>query len=180
MRACPGRGMYVCGKRVLPFFALLDSFLWPHGLRPCCRRKDRMDLIPGNLSRMIFHRFDLPLPVFRGSKGPIKEKLTLQQLRRPYRIHTPLVSANAVIMWCMECVWISYRMRLLDRAPVCMGGEVFFANSVFGTCFSLESSGWLRGCRAGSRSGRLCMNASIAVPRGGAWSASHPWSPNLT
>ena len=82
-----------------------------------------MDLMPGNLLKIICHRFDLPLPVFRGSKGPIQEKLSLQQLWRPYRIHTPLVSANAVIMWCMECIWISYRMRLLDRASVCMGGE---------------------------------------------------------
>jgi hypothetical protein len=63
-----------------------------------------MHLMPGNLMRMIFHRFDLPLPVFRGSKGPIWKKLSLQQLRRPSHIHTPLVSANAVIMWCMECV----------------------------------------------------------------------------
>jgi hypothetical protein len=94
-------------------------------------------------------------------------------------MHTPLVSANAVIMWCMECTWISYCIRLLDRAPVCMGGEVFFAYRVFGCHFSLESSGWLRGCRAASRSGRPCMHASIAVPRGGAWSASHPWSPAL-
>ena len=85
-----------------------------------------MDLMPGNLSRMICHRFDLPLPVFRGSKGPIRMKLSLQQLRRPLHIHTPLVSANAVIMWCMECIWISYRIRLLDRAPVCMGGEGFY------------------------------------------------------
>ena len=46
-------------------------------------------------------------------------------------MHTPLVSANAVNMWCMECIWISYRMRLLDRAPVCMGGEIFFAYRVF-------------------------------------------------
>ena len=30
MRACPGRGMYVCGKRVSHFFALSGSFLWPH------------------------------------------------------------------------------------------------------------------------------------------------------
>ena len=95
-------------------------------------------------------------------------------------LHTPLVSANADNMRCMECVWISYCMRLLDRAPVRMGGEVFFANRVFGSGFSLESLGWLRGCRAGSRSGRPCMNASIAVPRGGAWSASHPWSADLT
>ena len=90
-----------------------------------------MDLMPGNLLRMICcHRFDLPLPVLRGSRGPIQIKLSLQQLRRPYRIHTPLVSANAVIMWCMEFVWISYRMRLLDRASVCMGGEgvyIFFS-----------------------------------------------------
>ena len=31
-----------------------------------------MDLMPGNLLRMICHRFDLPLPVFRGSKGRIR------------------------------------------------------------------------------------------------------------
>jgi hypothetical protein len=86
-----------------------------------------MDFMVGYLLRMICHRFALPLPVFRGSKGPIQEKLSLQQLRRPLHIHTPLVSANAVNMWCMECVSISYRMRLLDRAPVCMGGEGFFA-----------------------------------------------------
>ena len=103
-----------------------------------------MDLMPGYLTRMICHRFDLPLPVFRGSKGRIRMKLSLQQLRRPLHIHTPLVSANAVIMWCMECIWISYRMRLLDRAPVCMGGEGFFAYRVFGWYFSLESSGWQR------------------------------------
>jgi hypothetical protein len=54
-----------------------------------------------------------------------------------------------------------------------MGGEVFRS------CFSLESSGWLRGCRAGSGSGWPCMHAFIAVPRGGAWSASHPWIPDL-
>jgi hypothetical protein len=83
-----------------------------------------MDIMPGNLLRMICHRFDLPLPVFRGSKGRIWRKLSLQQLRRPCRIYTPLVSANAVIMW------ISYCMRLLDRARVCMGGEgvyIFFS-----------------------------------------------------
>jgi hypothetical protein len=85
-----------------------------------------MDLMAGYLLKIIFYRFDLPLPVFRGSKGRIWTKLSLQQLRRPYRIHTSLVSANAVIMWCMECVWTSYCMRLLDRAPVCMGGEGFY------------------------------------------------------
>ena len=85
-----------------------------------------MNFMVGYLSRMIFDRFDLPLPVFRGSKGRIWTKLSLQQLRRPYRIHTPLVLANAAIMWCMECIWISYRMRLLDRASVCMGGEGFY------------------------------------------------------
>ena len=103
-----------------------------------------MDLMPGNLLRMICHRFVLSLPVFRGSKGRIRMKLSLQQLRRPLHIHTPLVSANAVIMWCMECIWTSYRMRLLDRAPVCMGGEGFFAYGVFGCYFSPESSGWQR------------------------------------
>ncbi len=46
------------------------------------------------------------------------------------------------------------------------------------TVFSVPVSLW--NPRAGSRSGRPCMLASIAVPRGGAWSASHPWSPDLT
>jgi hypothetical protein len=125
-----------------------------------------MDIMPGNLLRIICHRFDLPLPVFRGSKRPIRIKLSLQQLRRPLHTHTPLVSANAVHMWCMEYIWISYRMRLLKRAPVCMGGDAFFAGfCVFGSCFSLESSGWLRGCRAASGSGRPCMCLCIAVPR---------------
>ena len=100
----------------------------------------------------------------------------MQQLRRPYRINTPLLSANAVIMWCMECIRISNCMRLLDRAPVCMGGEIFFAYRDFGSCFSLETSGWLCSCLAGSRLGRPCIHASIAVPRSDAWSASLPWS----
>ena len=85
-----------------------------------------MDLMSGYLTIMICHRFDLPLPVFRESKGRIGKKLSWQQFRRPLHIHTPLVSANAVSMWCMECIWISYRMHLLDRAPVCMGGEGFY------------------------------------------------------
>ena len=99
----------------------------------------------------------------------------MQRLRRPLHIHTPLVSANTAIMWCMECIWISYRMPLLDRARVCMGGEFFFAYRVCGFCFFL---GWLHG-RAVSGSGRPCIHASIAVPRGGVWSASYPWSPDL-
>ena len=85
-----------------------------------------MDLMPGNLPRMICHRFDLPSPVFRGLKGPIWTKLSLQQLSGPLHIHTPLVSANAVNLWCMECIRISYCMRLLDRAPEFMGGEGFY------------------------------------------------------
>ena len=83
--------------------------------------------------------------MFRGSKGPILKQLSLQQLRRPLHIHTPLVSANAVVMWCMECIWTSNRMRLMNRAHVCMGSEVFFPYRVFGSCFSLmvaRLSGW--------------------------------------
>ena len=41
-----------------------------------------MDLMPGNLSRIIFDCFDLPLPVFRGSKEPIRKQLSLQLRRR--------------------------------------------------------------------------------------------------
>ncbi len=108
-----------------------------------------MDLMPGNLSRIICHRFNSSLPVFRGSKGSIRKDFSLQQLRRPYRIHTLFVSANAVIMWCMECIWISYCMRLLDRAPVCMGGEAFSAHSFWFPFLSgvLEIVAWLLGWR---------------------------------
>ena len=120
-----------------------------------------MDFMAGNLLRMICHRFDLPLPVFRGSKGPIRKQLSLQQFRRSCRIHTPLVSANAVIMWCMECIWISYRMRLFDRAPVCMGGEVFFANRVF-VPVSLWNSRAAVGLAAG-QGGPVCMHASRSL-----------------
>ena len=132
-----------------------------------------MDLMPGYLSRMICHRFDLPLPVFRGSKGPIRIKLSLQQLRRPLHIHTPLVSANAVNIWSMECIWISYRCAFwIERL------YVWEARVSSLTVFSVAVSLW--NPRAGSGSGWPCMLASIPVPRGGAWSASHPWSPDLT
>ena len=120
-----------------------------------------MDLMPGYYSRMIFHRFDLPLPVFRGSKGPNRMKSSLQQLRRPLHIHTPLVSANAVIMWCMECVWISYRMRLLNRASVCMGGEDFFAYRVF-VPVSLWNPRAVVGLAAGHGS-LVCMHPSRSL-----------------
>ena len=130
-------------------------------------------LLSGYLSIMICHRFVLPLPVFSGSNGRIRKKLSLQQFRRTLHIHTPLLSANAVILWCMECIWISYYKRLLDKAPVCMGARL---SSL--TVFSVPVSLW--NPRACSGSGRLCMHASIPVPRGGAWSASHPWSPELT
>ena len=85
--------------------------------------------------------------------------------------------SEAVMMWCMECIWISYCMRFLDAAPVCIGGLVFFA---YRFCFSFESMGWLHGCWTGSGSGRPCLHAFIAVPRSGAWSESHPWISNLT
>jgi hypothetical protein len=177
MRACQDRSVFVCGRGHSKIFTLSDSF-FVAPLTAALLSEVGSDGSHARLPfEMIFHRFDLSLPVFRGSKGRIRTQLSLQQLRRPYRIHTPLVSANAVIMWCMECLWISYRMRLMDRAPVCMGGEGFFAYRVFGSYFSLESS---RGCRAGSGSGRPCLHASIVVPRGGAWSASHPWIPDLT
>ena len=113
-----------------------------------------MDFMAGNILKIIFHRFDLPLPVFRGSKGPFRKKLSLQQLRRPYRIHTSLVSANAAIMWCMECIWISYRMRLWERAPVCMEGEVFRL-----PCFSVNVSLW------NPRDG--CVAVGLAAGQGG-------------
>ena len=106
---------------------------------------------------MFFNRFDLPSPVFRGSKGSIRNKLSLQQLWRPLHICTYITCFS-------ECVVYEVHvdlMRFLNKAPVCMGGEVFFAYRVFGSCFSLESSGWLRGCRAGNRSVRPCIHACI-------------------
>ena len=66
--------------------------------------------MPDNLLRMIFDRFDLPLPVFRGSKGPIWKKLSLQQLRRPLHIHTPLGFS--------ECVVYGVHIDLLLHAPL--------------------------------------------------------------
>ena len=120
-----------------------------------------MDIMPGYLSRMIFYRFDLSLPVFRGSKGRIWMKLSLQQLRRPLHIHTPLVSANAVNIWSMECIWISYRCAFwIERLYVCIGGEAFFANRDFDSYFSLESSAV--GLAAGQGSS-VCMHPSRSL-----------------
>ena len=108
-----------------------------------------MDLMPGNLLRMSFHRFDLSLPVFIGSKGRIRMMSLMQQLRRPLHTHTPLVSANADNMWCMECEWISYRRRL--------------------TVFSVPVSLWnpRDGCaavgHAAGRGGSVCMHPSWSL-----------------
>ena len=124
-----------------------------------------MDIMPCNLLRMICHRFDLPLPLFRGSKGSIWMKLSLQQLWRPLCIHTLLVAANAVNMWCMECIWTSYSMRLLDRARLCMGGEAF----TFLTVFSVAVSLWnpRDGCTAvglaAGQGGPVCMHPSRSL-----------------
>ena len=74
-----------------------------------------MDLMPGNLLRMICcHRFDLPLPVLRGSKGPTGIKLSLQQLRRPYHIHTNTTCFSE------SCYHVMYGvlMDLLSHAPL--------------------------------------------------------------
>ena len=49
-------------------------------------------------------------------------------------------------MWCMECVWISHRMRLLDRASVCMGGEgvyIYFSIATLFVPFSVLFLGQL-------------------------------------
>jgi hypothetical protein len=70
-------------------------------------------------------------------------------------------------------------MRLLDRAPVCMGGEVFLAYRFF-----VPVSLWnpRDGCAAfglaADQGGPVCMHPSRflgAVP-----DPSHPWSPDLT
>ena len=123
-------GMYVCeparvgaclfvkeGIRRFSLFRIV--FCGPIDCGPAVRGRIKWISCQVNLSRMIFHRFDLPLPVLRGSKERIWKKSLLQQLRRPYRMHTPLVSVNAVNMWCMECVWISYRiLECVLHAPL--------------------------------------------------------------
>jgi hypothetical protein len=120
------RGGHVC----------MPTIINGHGLGHVCNQKEsfaafrgRIGWIScqGNLSRLHFHRLHLPLPVFRGSKGPIrKKKLSLQQLKRPLYIHTLLISANAVNMWCMKCIWTSTCMHLWDSAPVCMWMSGFY------------------------------------------------------
>ena len=120
----------------------------------------------GNLSRLILHRFALPLPAFRGSKGPIWRKLSLQQLRRPLHIHTPLVSANAVNMWCMECIWTLNCMRLSDRQSACMyGGRGFLRLPCFAFFFLSGILG--DGCAAvglaAGQGGLVCMHPSRSL-----------------
>ena len=67
----------------------------------------------------------------------------------------------AVYFWCMECVLTSNCMRLLDRAPVCMGGEVYFAYRVFVPA-SLWNPRAAVGLAAG-QGGPVCMHPSRSL-----------------
>ncbi len=103
--------------------------------------------MPGNLSRMIFHLFDLPLPVFRGWKGPIDAEEVIAAAASEAIAHTYTTCFSERYQHVVYGVHMDLlSLGFLDRAPVCMGGEGFFANMVFGSCFSLESSGWLHRC----------------------------------
>ena len=71
-------------------------------------------------------------------------KLSLQLLWRPLHIHTPLVSAYAVIMWCMKFILTSYRMRLLDRSPVCMGDLLLYFTCISPFSFFFLFYSWVK------------------------------------
>jgi hypothetical protein len=73
-----------------------------------------MDLIPGNLSRMIFHSFDLSSFVFRGSKGPIRKKLSLYAAALEAISHTYTICFSE----CCEHVVYGVHMDLLLHAPL--------------------------------------------------------------
>ena len=60
--------------------------------------------------KIIFARFDLPLPVFRGSKGRIKMNSLLQQLRRPLCI--------TCFSQCSYHMVYGVQMDLLSHAPL--------------------------------------------------------------
>ena len=73
-----------------------------------------MDLMPGNLLRIIFHCFDLPLPVFRGSKGPIRKMLSL------YAAASEAVAHTYTTCFSEYCYYVVYgvHMDLLSHAPL--------------------------------------------------------------
>ena len=73
-----------------------------------------MDLMPGNLSRMLFHRFDLSLPVFRGSKGRFRmiEVIIVAASEAISHTYTTCFSE------CCYHVVYGVHMDLLSHAPL--------------------------------------------------------------
>ncbi len=79
-----------------------------------------MDLMVGYLLRMIFHRFDLPLPVFRGSKGPIWRKLSLRAAASEAISHTYTTCFSEC------CYHVMYGVHMDLGQSACMyGGRGF-------------------------------------------------------
>ena len=89
-----------------------------------------MDLKPGYLSRMIFHRFDLPLPVFRGSKGADLEEVIVAAA-------SEAISHTYITCFSECCYHVVYgvHMDLLSHASLgksaCMYGRRGFSLTVF-------------------------------------------------
>ena len=89
----------------------------------------------------------------------------------PIRIHTPprprrpdtSISTTVRIVSCI--------LHILPAPPLSYSPPSRLP------CFRLLFLSEIFVCRAGSRLGRPCIDASIPVPRGGAW---HPWMPVLT
>ena len=73
-----------------------------------------MDFMACNILKIIFHRFDLPSPVFRGSKGPIRKKLSLRAAALEAISHTYITCFSE----CCYHVVYGVCMDLLSHAPL--------------------------------------------------------------
>ena len=71
-----------------------------------------MDIMPGNCLRMICHCFDLPVPVFRGSKGPIWKEISVAAASEAVA-HTYTTCFSE---YCLHVVY-GVQMDLLSHAP---------------------------------------------------------------
>ena len=165
MRAFPGRAcMYVCGKRDLQCFALSDSFLCPIDCGPAVR--GRIGWISWQVTfresfviALTYHC--LCLGDRRGECGR-SYRCSSFGGRCTYIYHL----FQRMLLSCD--VWSAYGSPIacaswIERLYVCMGGEAYFAYCVVRFLFL---SGILGMVAPGSRSGRPCLHASIAVPRG--------------
>jgi hypothetical protein len=86
-----------------------------------------MDIMPGNFTRMIFDRFDLPMPVLR------EEVIVAAALEAVAHTYTTCFSE------CCYHVVFGVHMDLLSHAPL---ERLYVWEARFFSCFSLESSGW--------------------------------------